>query len=142
MSCGGMNDLPMIVGYYEGFRAPIFVACVTFGTFLFTMKSFIVVTMKREVYDTNAYRERFTNAGRYDSAGGGRYRGLKGLSLLLLVAILVALASAAIQVSIGWIQKPWAAWTALAFAGATLALVIWSVLLVYVNIRSMLEYED
>lgn len=89
-----------IVNYYNEFRTAIFLSSLTLGTFLFTMKSFIVSTMKTQVFDTPSYQDEVT--ARIASGENDQYYGpLKSFTRLMSWSIWMALGNALVQLILG-----------------------------------------
>ncbi|WP_444940251.1 hypothetical protein ACJJI3_15935 [Microbulbifer sp. ZKSA004] len=99
--------LSKLIQYHEEFRTAIFVSGFTIGSFLFSMKSFILKTMKDDFYDSEDYQEKISQARKLGS-DVGFYTPLKNFSRLLLCAIVLSFLSALSQISIGYISNPWA----------------------------------
>lgn len=105
-----------LVSYHEDLRASFFLSSMTLATFLFSMKSFIVQTLKKEVYDTDEYQERVSlvladieGTRRHEAGYDSYYGGLKRFTVLLSAAIYTALFGAVLQISIGYIGEWWSA---------------------------------
>lgn len=47
----------LIVQYHTDIRTSLFVSGVTIGSFLFTMKSTIIKTLKDDIFDTDEYQK-------------------------------------------------------------------------------------
>ena len=85
-----------IIEYHSKWSVGIFTSSITLASFLFTMKSFVIQTVKDKIYDSPSYRDKVKQ--RRDS--GSRieyYGGLKRLSFLLKWTILIALVNAMFQ---------------------------------------------
>jgi hypothetical protein len=95
-----------IVSYHEEFRTALFLSSLTLGTFLFTMKTFIIQTIKKEVYDHPRHQELAEDLAKDRNEEPSYYCGLKNLSSLILQAIVLALINAFIQISVGYIGHP------------------------------------
>lgn len=86
--------------YYEEIRTALFLSGMTLGTFIFTMKSFMIQIMKKEVYDKKSYQEKikqFKSTGKDIEC----YKPLKQLSRSLLAAITLSFLSASLHITIG-----------------------------------------
>ena len=72
-----------IVKYHEEFRTVLFLSSLTLGTFLFTMKAFIIQTIKKEIYDHKKYHERVLNKAQLEKKPPVYYKELRLLSRLI-----------------------------------------------------------
>ena len=95
-----------IVLYHEEFRVALFVSGFTIGSFLFSMKSVIVKTMKEEFYEQKEYQDNITQRI-YHGQKIGYYTQLKNFSLLISLSIGVSILSAVFQVTIGYTSNPY-----------------------------------
>jgi hypothetical protein len=130
-----------LVEYYLTFRSAIFTSSLTLGTFLFTMKTFIIINMKKEVYDKSTYRSMVQDrvrAGKKETL----YGALKRLKRVLFWAILLAIGNALIQITIGYLSYRWAAIVCFSTTALSWAVVTSSLLLVSNNISDMLEFGE
>jgi hypothetical protein len=107
---------------YDKFQAPLFSAFVTLGSFLFALKSFILVTLKKEIYDTDRYKEHFRHVQEAQTTAH-LYTPLKNLGNFLLYSVLFALITSTAQLTLGFIPHPVAQIICLSLAVCTLALV-------------------
>src|SRR5690554_6276239 len=74
--------------YAENIRGNLFAGFLAMGGFLLSLKTFIVITMKDNIYDTEEYRDRVKNQNRgQDPTKGQIYKHLKELSDILVYAI-------------------------------------------------------
>lgn len=95
----GMTKLAKV--YDEKLRSDFFAGFLAVGAFLLSLKTFIVMTMKVNIYDTKSYEDNWKNQLALDPKVGPRYRGLKRLNDCLFNSILASLTAAVAQVSIG-----------------------------------------
>lgn len=52
-----MDSVCEIVKYHQEFRTALFISGFTMGSFLFSMKSVIIKTMKEDYYDLSQYQD-------------------------------------------------------------------------------------
>lgn len=95
----GVNSLVDI--YDDKLRSDFFSGFLAVGAFLLSLKTFIVMTMKTSVYDTEEYGHNWSEKYALDSRVGSRYRGLKELNDCMFNSILFSLFAAVAQVTIG-----------------------------------------
>lgn len=100
---------PGIVNYYIEFRTVIFLSSLTLGTFLFTMKTFIVQTLKKEVYDHDSHKKRIEDRASQAGISPEYFKSLRRLANFMMLSIYLALMNAFFQITIGYIDSKWAA---------------------------------
>lgn len=88
--------------YQKELRSNFFSGFLSVGAFLLSLKTFIVITMKKELYDTPAYKNTWEKQGG-KSAVGGIYLKLRELNSCLFWSILVSLVCTVSQFSVGFI---------------------------------------
>ena len=90
-----------LVCYYQDLRSAFVTTSVTMGTFLFTMKSFVIQTMKRDLYDKPEYQKAVAQRRKEGKTGDTYYGQLNTLRRLMFWAIVVAFLNAGVQVILG-----------------------------------------
>lgn len=108
--------------YGEKIRPSLFTGLLTVGSFLLSLKVFIVVKFKETVFDSKEYKERLTNLRKIDP-NIQHYAQVRNLSSVLFLSIASAISASACQLTIGLIEKPLAMMFCVfmaAFAGAML----------------------
>lgn len=130
-----------IVEYHTEIRTALFLSSVTLGTFIFTMKSFIIQTMKKEVYDNESYiQEKLPLKETGDI--NGIYDQLKLLAGLLKWAIWLSFASAAMHITIGFIGSKWSSSICIIATILSWIVVATSVYFVSENLKLMINYSE
>jgi hypothetical protein len=134
--------IPKFSKYYaDNIRGHLFAGFLALGGFLLSLKTFIVVTMKENVYDDKKYIENWEKQNKLDPTLR-LYAPLKQLSDFLYYAILASMFSAILQMSLGlfehWIASAIAIWSAIY---ATL-LLTWCLILIKRNIDTWFTYLD
>lgn len=135
------ESLPTIIEYYREFRTSLFASSLTLGTFLFTMKTFIIQTMKKDVYDDESYQKSI----KYRRSTGLKesyYGSLKRFSFLMVAAIALAFVSAFVQISAGHSRSPAVIWFCLVVVSISWILVGWVLYLVARNLNAMLDRAE
>lgn len=127
--------------YYTSIKGSLFVTSVTIGAFLFTMKTFIIQTMKKEVYDTESYGEYFDSAKLTDSTLD-RYKQLTNLRQFLFLSILFSLTSGILNVTLGYLDNFYIAAFCSIMSIVSWVFVLISLFLVNRNLSMMLLYSD
>lgn len=135
------TEISQIILYHREFRTALFLSSLTLGTFLFTMKTFIIQTMKKEVYDTIDYQDVI----RYRRTQGQDityYGSLRNFSRLILAAIITAILSALAQITLGYFETEAIAWICMISAGTSWLLVALVLFHVSANLSKMLDYAE
>lgn len=125
-------------------RASLFAGFLSLGGFLLSLKTFIVVNMKKDVFDTEEYKTTWENQSKLDRSGkvGKRYDPLRELSDVLFAAIITAIATAVLQTTIGLRDSFWTTFLCLwaaAFATMLLLTCLW---LIKNNLNTMFSHLD
>ncbi len=95
------SDEAMIF-YGKNIRAPLFTGLLTVGSFLLSMKVFIVVKFKETVFDADWYKERLEARRKIDPSIE-HYAPVRNLSRVLFAAIASAIIGSLSQITIGLI---------------------------------------
>lgn len=121
-------DIDSLSDYYaKNIRASLFTGFLTVGSFLLSLKVFIIVKFKENIFDSAAYRAKLEEKRKLNS-DLTHYGPVKRLSRLLFAAILSALAASAAQLTVGlvpvWPATLFCVFIA-AFSGAMLLCTLW-----------------
>jgi hypothetical protein len=123
--------------YAAGLRAPLFTGFFTLSSFLLAAKAFIVINLKKEVYESDTYKARLEEL-RQVTPDLTSYGGLIRLSRLLVFTISCALITSTLQLTLGLVEKNWAAYACVGFALFTLIVVFFAVNAIRRNIKTWL----
>jgi hypothetical protein len=115
---------------------------LTLGTFLFTMKTFIIQTIKKEIYDQEMYKEIVANRAELGKKPPVYYAPLKKLSTLIFLAILTALLNSFLQITIGYMDHKITAWICLIFSGVSWMIVTVVLFQVGGNMQDMINFAE
>ncbi len=128
--------------YGEDLRMGFFVAFLTVAGFLLSLKTFIVVTMKEGLYDSEAYIKRMQRR-RAVNPQATHYGTLARLSKLLYLAVLLCLVAAVAQLTFGLRKECWAIYMCIALAGAAVGMLLASLFVSERNLAKMFKrWED
>ena len=127
--------------FQEKMRQPLFAGFLTASTFLFSLKTFIVVNMKLNVYGTKEY-EKDWREKLVLNPSMKRYGPLRNFALLLFLSVLISLTCAVAQFTIGLLDLPMAAFICLALAVWAIVMIFVSLLLLQLNLRSWFRFLD
>ncbi|MFT4194882.1 hypothetical protein [Ottowia sp.] len=100
---GSNGSREALIFYGENIRAPLFTGLLTVGSFLLSMKVFIVVKFKETVFDTEWYKKRLEDRRKINPKIE-HYKPVRNLSRVLFVAIASAIAASISQITIGLIS--------------------------------------
>ncbi|MBL9085461.1 MAG: hypothetical protein JNK76_26890 [Planctomycetales bacterium] len=133
----GLHDF-----YASSLRTPLFTGFFTLSGFLLSMKTFIVINLKKEVYDSSTYRDRIIRKRKL-FPDTRMYGPLKNTSRLIFYAILCAVATSTLQLTLGLVKSDYAAFVCITAAFITLCVLV-AVLFVigYVIRQWMIFIED
>jgi hypothetical protein len=127
--------------YAISLRGSLFAGFLTLGGFLMSLKTFIIVNMKKEVYDSAAYTKRF-DALKLTKPSLCRYEPLQALSNVLFVTILACLSTSVMQLTVGLVENFYASLLCLMFAASSIALLAWTLYLIRANLQDMFKHLD
>jgi len=120
-------------------REPLFVGLLTVAAFLFSLKTFIIVTMKENVYGTASYEKKWKELLAVNSKLK-RYQALENFAALLFFSVLVSLVAAVLQFTLGLVDEVYAALFSIGFAVWSIAMIFVSVFHLHVNLRSWFSF--
>lgn len=125
-----VNDLNIVAEFYaKNIRGSLFTGFLTMGSFLLSLKTFIVVKLKENIFDSQKYKDELENSKKLNP-NLTLYGPVKRLSQLLFISIISAIGTSILQLTIGLIQKWPATLFCLFFAAFTLSMLIATLLLI------------
>ncbi|NAS95066.1 hypothetical protein CU664_13040 [Pseudomonas syringae pv. actinidifoliorum] len=130
--------------YADKLRASLFTGFLTLGGFLMSLKTFIIVNMKKEVYDTQEYKIKWEidNANK-NTDRSLLYSPLQDLSHMLYATILFSICTSTAQLTIGLFENFWTSVICLWLAGFTTILLLWCLKTIKENLEIMfIHVED
>jgi hypothetical protein len=131
-----------VFGFFkQNMRASFFAGFLTIGGFMLTLKTFVLVKMKEGLYSSKAYL-RLARDMRALGSPRSLYEPLRELSHLLFFSILSALATSALQLTVGLAPFWWAAAICVTFAGGTLTLLVFSLVQMKGNLDAWFDCLD
>ena len=139
--CEWMTQTTFYDAFAENLRSGFFTGFLTISGFLYSAHTFIIVHMKKEVYETSTYEKRM-NAKRLTKPDAEYYQSLRNLSRLILAAVLSGLVTSISHVTIGLIQANWAAVWCVSWAAITFILLIICVIVMGLNLRAWFEFLE
>lgn len=131
-----MSDIEIITYFADNLRSPLFGAFLTAGAFLLSMKTFIVVQVKQQIYDDEFYQSEFD-----EKNGDQLYGPLRRLSKVLFTGVLLCLFASFAQFTIGLFENIYCIYACLTLAIiASFSLVI-CVIFCHVNIKTLYVFS-
>lgn len=127
--------------YGKNIRASLFSGLLTLGSFLLSLKVFIVVKYKETVFDTEWYKKRLEDQRKLDP-NIEHYKQVRNLSAVLFTAIASTLVASISQITVGLIEH-WAALTFCVFAASfSAAMLIQALLLIRMVLWQWLDETE
>ncbi len=127
--------------YQSKLQVAMFAGFLTIGGFLLTLKSFVVIQFKKELFEKEYYRSAHkASHGTY--SGKTYYRPLKDLAELLLVSVVLSLITSFIQITIGFLNSNSISAICIGSGIATLFLVVFLWYFVRWNILEMFKWWE
>jgi hypothetical protein len=130
-----------LILYHQKFMPALFATGFTIGSFLFSMKSVIVRTLKEDVYDHEIYQDKVCQKVALNE-GVGFYDNLSNFSGLLMKAIVWSFSSAICQISFGFFETWWASIVCLSVAIISWCYLARAIFEVHANWQDALDYAD
>lgn len=128
--------------YGAKLQVPLFAGFLTLGSFLLTLKTFVIVKLKESLYDTDFYKKRVKKMRELQSELS-MYGPLKTLSTFLVYAVIVSLGTATAQLTVGFLPSRLAVAACLSAAATTLFVVAYAWLLIKRNLADLfLMWEE
>lgn len=127
--------------YASNLRSPLFSGFLSLCGFLFALKTFILITMKKEVYDHPKYEEKIKQQ-RSAGINVTRYGSLNSFRFFLSLTVVVSLFTSVLQLSVGFIPHWIASLWCIAFAVYTLELLLVSIIAMWGNLSDLLEFWE
>jgi hypothetical protein len=128
--------------YAANLRGSLFSGFLTLGSFLVAVNTFLIVNLKKEVYDHPAYKK-IVYKNRDETKTASFYGPLSRLSRLLYSTIILALSTSAAQLTIGVLIQHWlAAAACLLLAAFTMAMLFFALAQIRGNLSDWFEYLE
>ena len=121
--------------YAKDMRTGMFSGFLTIGGFLYSAHAFIVIHMKKEVYETPEHRQKIRD-GRRAKQTMPFYGTLKNLSRLLIASTVSALVTSTSQFTIGLYHSNLAAIVCVSLSAVTMLLLALSIVVMVINFRA------
>lgn len=135
-------SLELVPDYYaKNIRGSLFTGFLTVGSFLLSLKAFIVVKLKENIFDSAVYKEKLRERRKLNR-DLTLYGPVRRLSLLLFVSISSAITASVSQLTIGLIER-WEATLFCAFVSVfAISMLLSTLLLIKSTIDEWLDYLE
>lgn len=120
--------------YFTQARIPMFTGFLTVGSFLLTLQTAIIQRLK-DAFDTEDYKRRVMVL-REKKPETRYYGALERMSVALSSNVVLALATAVSQLTVGFVRQQWSTVTCIALAGTSVVLVV------YLTVQLMLAHRE
>lgn len=140
--CSQISDFGPFYG--KSLRGSLFTGFLTLGGFLLSLKTFIVVNMKKEVFDTDDYKLEWEDQKKLDKDNkmGPRFEPLRYLSATLFLSIASCVITAVLQLTLGLAETFWTAVICVWAALVSVLFLLRSLWLIRVNLNRMFDFLD
>ncbi len=135
-------DLSLVPDYYaKNIRGSLFTGFLTVGSFLLSLKAFIVVKLKENIFDSAGYKEKLRERRKLNP-DLTLYGPLKRLSLLIFLAISSAIAASVSQLNVGLVQHWIASFFCIFISVFAIGMLISTLLLIKSTLDEWLDYLE
>lgn len=135
-------DLNAIPDYYaKNVRGSLFTGFLTVGSFLLSLKTFIVIKLKENIFDSDSYKNKLSNLKKINPSLT-LYGPLKRLSFLIFFSIASAIVASISQLTIGLIERWEATFFCVFVSVFALGMLISTLLLIKSTLDEWLDYLE
>ncbi len=134
-------DPALYAMFAKELRPGLFTGFLTISGFLVSAHTFIVVHMKKEVYDHDQFKAHAEERKKANPAHRP-YGSLKNLSRLLLASVFASLTASLSQVTVGLWHSDYAAYWCMFAAAVAFFLLVLSVIVMALNMRSWFRFIE
>jgi hypothetical protein len=133
------REAELVEVYQKNLRSIFFTGFLTAGSFLLSLKTFVVVKIKEGLIDSREYIQKFSELKKINP-DLDLYSPLKQLSEFLFICILSAIVTSFAQISLGFVALPWAVMTCVSMASFTFVSILFALFYIRKNIQTWLDY--
>ncbi len=130
---------------FEKIRPAMFTGFITAGSFLLSMKTFILAKAK-EVFENDNYEKKYADARTKNPNIENKFTPMENLSKLLLYSVLLSYLTSTAQISFGLVLRDWTAALCLALSATTISVIlaVWYVVKVIIDewMEDIIQTED
>ena len=140
--CYFCPDIEAIPEYYsKNIRGSLFTGFLTVGSFLLSLKAFIVVKLKENIFDSDVYRDRLKQQRKLNPKLT-LYGPVKRLTQLIFLTICSAITAAVSQLTIGLIQHWQATFFCIFVSVFAICMFVFTLLLIKNMLDEWLNYLE
>ncbi|NLV97161.1 MAG: hypothetical protein GX043_07475 [Desulfovibrionales bacterium] len=133
------NPSELVLFYEKYLRGNLFAGFLTVGSFLLSLKTFILIKLKENVYDHEEYKKIYREQKELDSSLQ-LYGPLKSLSDFLFWSVLSAIIAAVAQLTIGLLGYYWLVLGSLWLSFFALSILIASLILIKGSLNDWFDF--
>lgn len=133
---------PFLLSYGERLRSDVFNGSLTLAGFLLSVATFIVTSMKNDVYDKPDYLRRHVVQRELHGTTGPVYAPLAKLTRTMVAAVFACLVTGVLHATVVYQPNVYAVAVCCGAAAGSLALVLFAVFAAYVNFKDSLEFAE
>ncbi|TMO79997.1 hypothetical protein CWC16_09360 [Pseudoalteromonas sp. S3776] len=137
----GLDPNKVVKFYQINIRGSLFAGFLTLGGFLLSLKTFIIVKLKENVYDHKQYEKRFKEQSKLNSKLVF-YAPLKNLSDFLFWTVISCIGAAITQLTLGLFNCFYAALIAILAAVFAICVLMYSLYLIKLCLNDWFEFLD
>ncbi|WP_180082964.1 hypothetical protein [Acinetobacter sp. YH12102] len=130
----------IIVFYGQNLRGNLFTGFLALGGFIFSLKAFILVTMKQNVYDNDFYEKKWLDLNKGNECRKAYFLPLRQLNEALYLTVLLAIISSIINITIGLLPNIYVVYVCIFTSLWASIYLVQSLYLVKRNLDTWFEY--
>lgn len=132
-------NLDIIKFYGDSLRGNLFSGFLALGGFIFSLKAFILVTMKQNVYDSKIYEDKWLGLNK-DGSGKEYFLPLKELNSVLYMTVLLSILCSILNITIGLLPVIFVVYVCIFTAFFATIYLVLSLWLIKGNLDTWFEY--
>ena len=138
-----IDDVGLRKTYEADLRTTFFAAFLTMGVFLFSLRTFIVITMKEGLYESEGYISRLKDRRELSGPNASHYGTLRGLSNLLFWSTALSLLASVVQMTLGFVDCIYAVHACIGICAPAIVLLSVGVIYSEINLADLFkEWEE
>lgn len=136
-----LKTIELLKLYPEKLQTPLFSGFLTLGSFLLSLKTFILLRLKQDVYDSPHYAQHIRESRAFEP-DLPYYGGLRQLSELLVASVICALTTSVFQLTLGFWRRVYPMAVCAGMAAFTLVLVFFCWWQIKENLKLWLAHAE
>lgn len=134
-----LTETAFQASYAQNLRGSLFTGFLTIGGFLYSAHTFIVIHMKKELYDSDHYKTKVKKIKELSGDSKSMYQPLRNSSRLLLFAVMLSLVTSVCQLTLGLVDRNWAAAICVTLAVLTFGILTTCVVVMTGNMKDWFD---